>query len=158
MNILMLTTVFPPEVRSAALLMGELAESLVHRGHRVTVITSAAEGAARPRKASLPGIFVEDLCGVRVIRIPNFAIHRTRAPAFLRGLGQILNAFAFLLAALFVKDVQVTLAYSPPLALGIVGAVLHRLRRIPHVLNVQDLVPQYAIDLGTSRTAPSSAC
>ena len=148
MNILMLTTVFPPEVRSAALLMGELAESLAHRGHRVTVITSAAEGAVRPRKTSLLGIFVEDRCGVRVIRIPNFAIHRTHAPAFLRGLGQILNAFAFLLAALCVKDVQVTLAYSPPLALGIVGALLHRLKRIPHVLNVQDLVPQYAIDLG----------
>src|SRR5207245_3965326 len=76
------------------------------------------------------------------------AIHRTHAPAILRGLGQMLNAFAFLLAALFVKDVDVTLAYSPPLALGIVRAVLHHLRRIPHVLNVQDLVPQYAIDLG----------
>src|SRR3989449_3092358 len=148
MNVLMLTTVFPPEVRSAALLMGELAESLAQRGHRVTVITAASAGAARPRKRSLFGVFAEDLCGVRVIRIPNFAIHRTHAPAILRGLGQMLNAFAFLLAALFVKDVDVTLAYSPPLALGIVGAVLHHLRRIPHVLNVQDLVPQYAIDLG----------
>ncbi len=59
MNILMLTTVFPPEVRSAALLMGELAESLAHRGHRVTVITSVAEGTARPRKTSFLGIFVE---------------------------------------------------------------------------------------------------
>src|SRR5438132_14247107 len=125
MNVLMLTTVFPPEVRSAALLMGELAESLAHRGHRVTVITSVAEGTARPRKTSFLGIFVEDRCGVRVIRIPNFAIHRTHAPAFLRGLGQILNAFAFLLAALFVKDVQVTLACAQPLVLGIVGALLH---------------------------------
>src|SRR2546421_10414352 len=148
MNVLMLTTVFPPEVRSAALLMGELAESLAQRGHRVTVITAAPAGAARRGKRSLFGVFVEDLCGVRVIRIPNFAIHRTHAPEILRGLGQMLNAFAFLLAALFVKDVDVTLAYSPPLALGIVGAVLHHLRRIPHVLNVQDLVPQYAIDLG----------
>ena len=47
MNVLMLTTVFPPEVRSAALLMGELAESLAQRGHRVTVITAAPAGAAR---------------------------------------------------------------------------------------------------------------
>src|SRR5262249_26068258 len=54
----------------------------------------------------------------------------------------------YLVAALRVKDVDVTLAYSPPLALGIVGALLHRLKGIPHVLNVQDLVPQYAIDLG----------
>jgi glycosyltransferase involved in cell wall biosynthesis len=146
MNVLLLSTVFPPEVRSAAVLMGELAESLVHLGHRVTVITAAPEGTIRPRKGSL--VAVEERAGVRVIRIPNLAIHRMQAPAILRGLGQILNAIAYLVAALFVKDVDVTLAYSPPLALGIVGAVLHRLKGIPHVLNVQDLVPQYAIDLG----------
>ena len=149
MNVLVLTTTFPPEVRSAALLMAELSESMVRRGHRVTVITSPPEDGGEGRRIGpirLP--YVEDRSGVRVIRVPTLAIHRTHAPAFLRGLGQILNALAYLIIALFVKDVDVSLAYSPPLALGIVGAVLHRLKGIPHVLNVQDLVPQYAIDLG----------
>src|SRR5207253_4624355 len=127
---------------------GDRADSPARGELGASVTRRPPGGPLRRGKRSLFGVFVEDLCGVRVIRIPNFAIHRTHAPAILRGLGQMLNAFAFLLAALFVKDVDVTLAYSPPLALGIVGAVLHHLRRIPHVLNVQDLVPQYAIDLG----------
>jgi putative colanic acid biosynthesis glycosyltransferase WcaI len=148
MNLLMLTTVFPPEVRSAALLMSELAESLVHRGHRVTVITARPDGNVGRRKGSFLPVFVEERSGLRIIRVPTLAVHRSHAPAFVRGLGQILNSLMYLLAALLVKDVDVTLAYSPPLALGMVGAVLHRLRGTPHVLNVQDLVPQYAIDLG----------
>jgi glycosyltransferase involved in cell wall biosynthesis len=149
MNVLVLTTTFPPEVRSAALLMWELAESMVRRGHKVTVITAPPEEGGEGRRIGpvcLP--YVEDRSGVRVVRVPTLAIHRTHAPAFLRGIGQILNALAYLIAALWVKEVDVSLAYSPPLALGIVGAVLHRLKGIPHVLNVQDLVPQYAIDLG----------
>lgn len=146
MNVLLMTTTFPPEVRSAALLMSELAESLSRRGHQVTVITAMAEGDTR--KASLFAPIVEDRDGVRVIRIPNLAVHKTRAAAIFRGIGQLLNALAYFWAALSVKDVDVSLAYSPPLALGIVGALLHWLKGIPHVLNVQDLVPQYAIDLG----------
>jgi glycosyltransferase involved in cell wall biosynthesis len=146
MNVLMMTTTFPPEVRSAALLMWELAESFVGRGHEVTVITAMAEGDRR--KGSFFSPVVEKRSGVRVIRIPNLAVHRSRANAVLRGLGQLVNALAYLWAALSVKNLDVSLAYSPPLALGIVGAILHRMKGIPHVLNVQDLVPQYAIDLG----------
>ena len=36
MNVLLLTAEFPPEIRSAALLMAELAGSMARRGHRVT--------------------------------------------------------------------------------------------------------------------------
>ncbi len=128
--------------------MGELAESLVQRGHEATVITARSDGSMGRRKGCLGAGSVEERSGLRVIRIPAIAVHRTRAPPFGRGLGQILNSLMFLFAASWVKDVEDTVAYSPPLALGIVGAVLHRLRGIPHVLNVQDLVPQYAIDLG----------
>ena len=139
MKILLLANMFPPEIRSAARLMSELAESLVGRGHRVTVVTSARGG--RPRG-------VEMLSGVRVVRVPTLAVQESRAPAVLRGLGQLFNSAAYGPAALSVRDVDVSLSYSPPLALGMVGALLHRLRGVPHVLNVQDLVPQYAIDLG----------
>jgi len=145
MNVLLLTAEFPPEIRSAALLMGELAGSMARRGHRVTVITAAPPGA---RNGSLFSPAVEERDGVRVLRIRTLAVHRSRAGAIVRGLMQLINAVAFFVAALAVKDAEVTVAYSPPLALGIVGALLHRLRGTPHLLNVQDLVPQYAIDLG----------
>ena len=148
MNVLLLTTTYPPEIRSAALLMQELAESLAQRGHRVTVITGKVDEGPERTKGAFLSTHVEERSGVRVIRVPNFAIHKTHAPAVVRGLGQLLNAMAYFWAALSVKDVDISLAYSPPLALGIVGAMLHRLKGVPHVLNVQDLVPQYAIDLG----------
>jgi colanic acid biosynthesis glycosyl transferase WcaI len=145
MNVLLLTAEFPPEIRSAALLMAELAESMARRGHRVTVITAAPPDA---RKGTLFSPAVEERDGVRVLRIPTLAVHRSRAGAVVRGLMQLINAVAFFAAAMAVKDVEVSLAYSPPLALGIVGVLLQRLRGVPHLLNVQDLVPQYAIDLG----------
>ena len=147
MNVLLLTTVYPPEVRSAALLMAELAESLARRGHRVTVITGPQQGSTPivPR--------VDERGGVRVIRVPTLPVHRLRLPAVVRGLGQILNSVTYLVTAAAVSRPDVTLAYSPPLTLGIVGAALHRLKRTPHALNVQDLVPQYAIDLGVLKNA-----
>ena len=151
MNVLLLTATFPPEIRSAALLMQELAESLVQRGHHVTVITGKVVEGPQRTAGRLLSTHVEERSGVRVIRVPGFAIHRTHAPAIVRGVGQLLNALAYFRAALSVKHIDISLAYSPPLALGIVGAVLHRLRGVPHVLNVQDLVPQYAIDLGIVR-------
>jgi glycosyltransferase involved in cell wall biosynthesis len=151
MNVLLLTTTYPPEIRSAALLMQELAESLAQRGHRVTVITGKVDEGPERTKGAFLSAQAEERSGVRVIRVPNFAIHKTHAPAVVRGLGQLLNAMAYFWAALSVKDVDISLAYSPPLALGIVGAMLHRLKGVPHVLNVQDLVPQYAIDLGILR-------
>lgn len=143
MHVMIMTAVFPPEIRSAAQLMCELSETLVRRGHFVTVLTSKSKGL-------LPS--VSEHRGVRVIRIPTLAVHRSHAPASMRGIGQILNCLLYFVTALFVRHVEVTLAYSPPLALGLVGALLYRVKGIPHVLNVQDLVPQYAIDLGVLKS------
>lgn len=143
MHVMIMTAVFPPEIRSAAQLMCELSETLVRRGHFVTVLTSKTRGL-------IPT--VSEHRGVRVIRIPTLPVHRSHAPAALRGLGQIINCLMYFIAALFVRHVEVTLAYSPPLAMGLVGAWLYRLKRIPHLLNVQDLVPQYAIDLGVLKS------
>ena len=147
MNVLLLANEFPPEVRSAALLMGELADTLSERGHQVTVITALDPDDER-RKGRFWKPVEEQRGSVRVLRIPTFAVHRTLAGAIFRGAGQIVNAIAYLMTALSLRDVDVSLAYSPPLPLGIVGAILHKIRGVPHVLNVQDLVPQYAIDLG----------
>src|SRR5262249_48221307 len=143
MHVMIMTAVFPPEIRSAAQLMCELSETLVQRGHFVTVITSQPRGL-------VPS--VSEYRGIRVVRIPTLPVHRSHAPAFVRGIGQIVNCLLYFITAFFVRHVEVTFAYSPPLALGLVGALLYRVKRIPHVINVQDLVPQYAIDLGVLKS------
>lgn len=153
MHVLILTTVYPPEVRSSAQIMFQLAESIKNGGHTVTVITAVPPHRDDQTRRLMDRFFCkEDQDGVTVIRISTLPTHRTRTPALLRGTGQLLNAAAYFLAACFVPKPHVSLAYSPPLTLGIAGYLLKVTRHVPHVFNVQDLVPQYAIDLGILRS------
>lgn len=149
MHILIMTTVFPPEVRSAAQIMFELAETLKDLGHKVTVLTSIPPKEEGERRKFFENfLFKRKVSGINVIGISTLPIHKTNAPAIIRGIGQLLNGFAYFMAGLFIKKIDVSLAYSPPLTLGLAGLFLHMVKRVPHVFNVQDLVPQYAIDLG----------
>lgn len=149
MHILILTTVFPPEVRSAAQIMFELAETLSMRGHKVTVLTSIPEKQPDEKRNPIQNFFYRKQMGnIQVIGISTLPIHRSQAPALIRGVGQLLNGFAYFLVGIWLKGVDVSIAYSPPLTLGLTGILLQWVKRIPHVFNVQDLVPQYAIDLG----------
>ena len=147
MHILLLSTVFPPDIRSASQIMYELSETLVKHGYKVTVITAIPEGYESP-KFKEHFYHTENKNGVEIIRVSTIPIHKIKAPAVIRGIGQILNALAYFVIGFRLKKVDVSIAYSPPLGLGITGYLLRKTRGIPHILNVQDLVPQYAIDLG----------
>lgn len=149
MHILILTTVFPPEVRSAAQIMYELAETFKNNGHKVTVLTAIPELMPGEKRAFIENfIYKRNENGFDVIGISTIPIHRTNAPALIRGIGQLLNGIGYLIGGLFLKNVDISVAYSPPLTLGLAGVFLNKLKGVPHVFNVQDLVPQYAIDLG----------
>lgn len=149
MHILILSTVFPPDVRSASQIMFELAETLQQKGHKVTVITSIPPTVPNKTSGFLKRFYMQETKnGIEVIRVSTIPIHKSKAPAFLRGIGQILNSIAYTLAGLFVRNVDVSISYSPPLALGLTGYLLQLIKNVPHIFNAQDLVPQYAIDLG----------
>ncbi len=149
MNILILTSVFPPEVRSAAQIMFELAETLQQRGHAVTVLTSIPDGEDDNNTSFWARVYRRyEVSGIRVISVSTLPIHRAKAPAVIRGIGQLLNGVLFSVIGLFLSKVDVSISYSPPMTLGLAGLFLQWFKRVPHVFNVQDLVPQYAIDLG----------
>jgi len=149
MRILILTTVFPPEVRSAAQIMFELAETLKKFGHQVVVLTSIPEPVEGEKRTFWQQfIYKHKVSGIDVIGISSLPIHRSNAPAIVRGVGQLVNGLAYFIYGVFLRKFDVSIAYSPPLTLGLVGLFLNKIRGIPHVFNVQDLVPQYAIDLG----------
>jgi colanic acid biosynthesis glycosyl transferase WcaI len=151
MHILLLTAYFPPDVGSASHLFYELGRAFVARGHQVSVVTG------------LPGYYVqgeldryrhrpwlrETMAGMDVRRVAALQVTRnTRAG---RGLWQFSCAATSALAGLRVPSADVCLVYSPPLPLGLSALVLRRAHGIPFVLNVQDLFPQSAIDLGLLR-------
>jgi glycosyltransferase involved in cell wall biosynthesis len=87
----------------------------------------------------------ENYHGLPVYRAFNLDIGR-KGPV-LRGIDQLVGAFSFWLTGAVLPPVDIVLAYSPPLPLALAALALGRQRRVPVVVNVQDLFPQSAIDL-----------
>lgn len=147
MKILLLTDSYPPEIRSAAVLMQELAEGLAVRGHEVHVCTLRPKynlaGNGR-LNGGPPSHRTEN--GVHVIRVTSLPVHNV--PLWLRGLGELTLPWTFVNGSWPLADPDVVNIYSPPLTLGLAGVALRAARRAPVVLNVQDLFPQHAIDVG----------
>ncbi len=146
MNILLVTDSYPPEIRSASHLMLELAEELHHRGHRVTVITTWPEynldQALAPR--TFKEIEVEN--GITVIRVKTLPHHNVNY--IVRGISQLMMPVQFLMKLRRHRiRADAAIVYSPPLPLALVGSWLAR-KGVRNILNVQDLFPQNATDLG----------
>ncbi len=148
MNVMLITDSYPPEIRSAAQLMKELAEELVERGHVVTVLTTWPQyNIAKNQNLDLIKPFsVEN--GVKVRRIKTLRHHNVNY--IFRGISQILMPFYFKkeIRKHSIPIPDVVVIYSPPLTLSKVGIFLKKKYGAKLILNVQDLFPQNAIDLG----------
>ena len=148
MKILLVTDSFPPEIRSASHLMLELTQELKKRGHEITVITSWPEYNLEVG-SSQQYFEKENENGVTVLRIKTLPHHNVNY--FIRGVAQLLMPFQFLwkLWKYGIRS-ETCIIYSPPLPLALVGLGL-RFFGVKSVLNLQDLFPQNAIDLGVLR-------
>lgn len=151
MKILIVTDSYPPEIRSASHLMKELAEELRDRGHAVTILTcypryNLAETEKLPKVDE-----VTDENGVRVVRVHTPAHHRVNF--FVRGFSQMVLPYLFWskVKPLLKDGVDSVIVYSPPLTLWWVGLFAKKRFGAKFVLNVQDIFPQNAIDLGVLR-------
>ncbi|MAF80320.1 hypothetical protein CL629_04565 [bacterium] len=145
MNILVVTDAYPPELRSSAELMRDLAVELRKDGHKVWVITSAPKDAVAGGIALQAGISEED--GVIVIRADIPQHHNV---------GFIKKGISWLrMPHHFWKEVKKTcrhidavIVHSPPLPLAKVAKYAKKKYGAKYILNVQDIFPQNAIDLG----------
>lgn len=155
MHVLLLSIAYPPEVRSASLLTMEFAQALRTRGHRVSVVTSYPgynlPEAARGRQFNE----VMDEDGISVVRVKSMAVHKVGL--IKRGIAELSLPSVFAAAARrhVRPPVNVIEVYSPPLTLGVAGASLKRTFRCPLVVNVQDLFPENAVDLGMMGRGPA---
>lgn len=151
MKILLVSDSYPPEIRSASHLMQELAEELRDRGHEVSVATCRPQynlAAAATNKEY-------DECsldaGIRIIRIRTLPHHKVNF--IIRGISQLTLPYIFWAKIKgYIKDgVDAVVVYSPPLPLWKVGAFVKNKYDAKFVLNIQDIFPQNAIDLGALR-------
>jgi len=151
MHILILTNYFPPEISGAARLFYELAESLANEGHRVTVVTGFPRYNMKkpPPKYRRKLWMCEWMGKVRVIRL--WIPPMPRRSLILRGIEHFLAPTVLMLGGLLSGRQDVIIIYSPPLPLGLSAFVVGLLKRIPFVVNIQDLFPKEAILLGLLR-------
>ena len=150
MNILFMTAYFPPEIGSASHLFYDLSQSLGRKRHRVTVVTTfPRRHAANVPETYRHGRFFfssEHMGCVQVIRIAELPAFRDSL--FSRGLEHFILPIALLLGGLISRNQDVIIVYSPPLPLGLSAFVLSKIKKIPFVVNVQDLHPKALVDLG----------
>lgn len=150
MRALLLTPAFPPEITGSGHLYYELAETLVANGHTVTVITALPRQRLGDQKLDdryrRQLLLREVINGIQVIRVATLPLPLTFR--LTKGLDHFTTPLAYFIGGLFSEKQDVILAYSPPLPLGLTAYALAGRQSIPFVLNAQDMVPQYGIDLG----------
>jgi colanic acid biosynthesis glycosyl transferase WcaI len=140
MRILYLTQWFEPE--SHVIKGLKFARALQAAGHEVTVVTgfpNYPSGRLYPGYRLRP-IQREQIEGVEVVRLPLYPSHD--ASAFRRSLNY-LTFFLSVLTYLLIRRDRFDLAYvyHPPITVGLAAAVSGLVRRLPFVLDIQDLWP-----------------
>ncbi len=148
MRVLLLTHYYPPEVGAAPARIAALARGLKDRGVEVTVHTGfphyPSGRIARPYRNGALQVFNED--GVRVVRS---VVYPTPNRGFAR---RVANHAVFAAGALATcaasGPLDVVVAETPPLFTAFAGVVYARAKRAQLALNVSDLWPESAIELG----------
>lgn len=145
---------FPPEIGSAAHLFHDLGAELVQRGHQVTVLTGFPayniDEKSLPEKYKKGKFFVEEIHGMNVMRIRSPRMPR-HIPV-LRGMEQIIMAWNFSFKGIGkTSKNDILLIYSPPLFLALSAFIIRWFKGCKVIVNIQDLFPQSAIDLGVLR-------
>jgi colanic acid biosynthesis glycosyl transferase WcaI len=149
MRLLFLCPHFTPDLHAATgEVMTKLVEGLADRGHEIDVVTSLPwyqghqvdpEWRGRPWR-------VERTEWGRVVRVWPFPTDKTNIAARAAGFGGFTALASG--AALALGRHDAVLAMSPPIVLGDAGLLAARVWRAPFVLNVQDIFPDVAVDLG----------
>lgn len=154
MRIGLISQWYDPEV--GAVIPGTIARTLSSQGHQVEVLTGLPNYPTGRIYAGyrLRHYQREVLDGVTVHRAPLHASHDShpgrRAANYLT-----FAAAASVVGLSALRHVDATLVYSAPATAALPALVLHRARRIPYVLLIQDIWPQSVTASGFLRDSSS---
>lgn len=142
MHILFLTDNFPPEVNAPASRTFEHCREWVKAGYKVTVITCAPNfPKGRVFEGYQNSLWQrEEIANIQVIRVWSYI---TANEGFVR---RILDYQSFMvtaiMAALFVRRVDVVIGTSPQFFTVCAAYVVSRFKRVPFVFELRDLWPE----------------
>lgn len=125
----------------------EFARHLVSKGHRVTIV--AANLNYQTGTPVIPGAGLaaeEQIEGVRVLRAYAYpSLHRSFVWRIVTFLSFMVSS---VLVALRVGQVDLVMGTSPPIFQAVSAWLVAALRRRPLLLEIRDLWPEFAIELG----------
>jgi len=154
MKILFITQYFAPETEIGGIRILEIASRLQSMGHQIQILTGLPNYPSGKlfdshRRQAWRGTWTETINGLRVTRVPLFPSHDKKT------LPRLLNYFSFLIASaarsLFLQRPDVVVCTSPPLTIGIAAWIAAKRFRVPFLLEIRDLWPEAAIELGYLR-------
>jgi glycosyltransferase involved in cell wall biosynthesis len=129
----------------------ELAQVLISRGHRVTVIASPVSYLTGEKAPSQPPPFSTKI-GEGQIEILRASVYSAHHKSFIH---RVLAFFSFMLSSFWiglgVKNVDVVWGTSPPIFQGVTALLLARLKGAKFLFEVRDLWPRFAIAVGVLR-------
>lgn len=156
-RVLLLCNSYPPEIGAAPLRMQGIAHLLRDAGYEVAVLSGMPNyptGRVFPEYKN-SAVVTETVQGIQVCRIPFSPSH---SASRVRRTGSLLSLSNAILkhGSAFLKDFrpQRLIISSPPLPLALCGAWLARRHQIPFLLNISDLWPLTAKELGALRDGP----
>ena len=139
---------YPPGARASANQVKDLAEALAGRGHQIHVLTKMPTeylptAGERPLD---PPRMREVVGGVDIFRVRGLSsLHQVIA---VRAIEHIVLGLVFAKAVRQLPRPDVVVVLSPPMPVALFAAVYSWWTRVPYVLNLHDLYPQTAIELG----------
>jgi len=151
MKILFITQYFQPETEIGGIRIAEIAHHLRTRGHEPTILTGLPNYPTGKLhqdydRRALRGTFTEVINDLQVIRVLLYPSHSKRTAP------RLTNYFSFAIAAcirtLVMRGFDIVVATSPPLTTGIPGRIGSMLNRTPFILDLRDIWPEAAVQLG----------
>jgi len=151
LHILLVTHYFAPDGGAAAVRLTRLAQALITRGHRVTVLCPMPHYPQGRIRSDYRGAWTrqETLNGVRVVRAWHWA-----TPSRSIGL-RLISQLSFMLMAglrgLALPRPDVLFVENQPVFSALAGWWLSKVKRRPYVVNVSDYWPEYLVAVGVTR-------
>jgi colanic acid biosynthesis glycosyl transferase WcaI len=148
LQVLFLTAYYPPEVGAAQTRTHELALRLSGTGYDVSVLTSfpSYPSGVVPKEWRGKFFWKGSEEGIGIYRVWSFTSPGGRF--LVRLLNNLTFSFFASLIGLWLSRPDVIVVESHPLFTGVAAIVLSWLKRVPFVLNVSDLWPESAVQIG----------
>ena len=149
MHVLLITQYFPPEIGAAATRWGDYVQILIQKGHRVTVL---CEMPNYPLGSYFPGYkrqwVKREKVSPDLTIIRSFAWANNRSSAIKKLGHYLIFMLSGLINAFKLKNYDVLIISSPPLFVGVIGAIISKIKSIHFIIDIRDLWPESVIVLG----------